>query len=633
MSEHIGTGNLSMSGREKPRVGRNARPASDEFETARPKSSKQVDEEVTGESIRIGVVRPKLNGRSAASKGSQKAEALKLRSTLTAPIARTMRPVNADGATSFHFFHEAIAKTRNEKITARGTTNRKGAAKSHAQYLERASAVATGRDPSGTSLELAIGEDPPAAVGMAAAGGTYIEREEALAHREDGIPVIYSNISKDANERKQFWTLVEKHEVEPNPDYLRITTSQDPVFWQTVKADPRCPDVLAIAIADAVPTTPYRVPTDDNEVVREIMTDHGWKPPSPRKPKETEDEKLAREKLDLQNAKGAVCVDGRGGHIQNRIVGELPHEVSQERRERILRRFADYFEAKNLPYVAVMHAPDHTNNVKNWHFHLAYYERPCRRFSEIAKEHLPDEPKHNDRARAIYDRKEKALASGELNNYVGQWDFTVPVTHKTKCGHRRTTFPFFQDKDRECNHHSFPLKLRKMLAEFTNDELQAAGQLRRVDPRRYEEMGINKQAEEHLGSNSSQLEILGIPTPRGVGNEAKQWQWILEGIERRLQTDNKTVDNQSRLWRQSLGIGELTLAAKDELHRLIDTWASAKAGPTSSERSVRNSRSSIIEPSPERNVLSKPLTSISTQLIKARPPTAKVRTETVTQST
>jgi len=45
-----------------------------------------------------------------------------------------------------------------------------------------------------------------------------------------------------------------------------------------------------------------------------------------------------------------------------------------------------------------------------------------------------------------------------------------------------------------------------------------------------------------------------------------------------LQTDNKTVDNQSRLWRQSLGIGELTLAAKDELHRLIDTWASAKAG-------------------------------------------------------
>ena len=294
---------------------------------------------------------------------------------------------------------------------------------------------------------------------------------------------------------------------------------------------------------------------------------------------ETTQEKLERQKRDFQNAKGAECVDGRGGHIQNRIVGELPHDVRPEARVRILRRFAQYFEDKKLPYVAVMHAPDHANNKKNWHFHLAYYERPCRRFSGEADDHLPKNPPANNwRAQAIYDLKAKALASGDLEQFIDQWDFTVPVKHKTKCGHTRLTYPFFQDKIRECNHKNLPWELRKKLAEFTNDELMAAGLGRCVDPRRYDEMGISKEPAEHLGSRSAQLETLGVPTPRGVANEAKQWQWELTQIAQKLEAEKKVVANQARRWRQDMDIAISTSEDKAKLRRFIDIWSQKQTG-------------------------------------------------------
>lgn len=585
MEGHVGTGNLTRSGREKPIVGREA-PArgersvqfKDGFESGHVKSSQQVDREVTGiDTLAQGKTRGKAYSQVAPPPLTKKTEALKLGPTLTVPMTRDARPANADGATSFHFLHEAIAKGRGEKTSARGTKTRKGSAQEHAKYLERDSAVARIGDAIENAPALAESDERRSAIGAAAAGGLYIEREEALAHQENGVPVIYSNISQDAAERQRFWEDVEEHETEPAPDYLVITTSQDREFWQDVQADPRCPPALAQAIVEADPDTPSRITTGDNEPVREMMTDHGWAPPSPRNPYETEQEKLQRHELDLHNSKGATWVDGRGGHIQNRIVGELPYEVDHESRARIVRRFADFFEKKNLPYVAVMHAPDFKNNDKNWHFHLAYYERPCSRFSGAYNDYILENfVAKNARDQGMHDVKANALASGELDRFAGQWDLTVPVTYKSKCGHMRTTSPFFQDKDRDCNKRGFPLKLRKLLAQFTNDELEAAEVGRRVDPRRYNEMGINKEAEEHLGSRSAQLEILGIPTPRGITNEAKQWQSILNRIERELQAANKAVDNQERRWGQDLDLGELAPSHKNEVSKLITFWGIAK---------------------------------------------------------
>jgi hypothetical protein len=372
--------------------------------------------------------------------------------------------------------------------------------------------------------------------------------------------------------------LVEEHETEPNPDHLKIITGQAPDFWEAVKNDPRCPRQLALAIEEADPSKPYRVRTDNNEYIREIMSDHGWAPPSPCKSDETEAEKESRTTLDQINSKGAYCKDGRGGRIQNRIVGELPYEVSHEQRIRIVRKFAAEFEERNLPYVAVMHAPDHANNDKNWHFHLAYYERPCSRFTgEIEDYAKPLDEKANWHAQARHKAKLEVLESGKLEKYVGQWDFAVPMERKSSSRHKLITYPFAQEKDRDCTRQDWPLKLRKILAEITNDELLIAGAERRVDPRRFAEMGIEKEAEKHLGSRSAQMESLGIATPRGVENEHRQWMYTLQAIEKKFKDDERNTSNEERRWRQTLESRALNASDHSEVSKMITRWSQTQS--------------------------------------------------------
>ena len=582
-SDRIGSPNLNKFGKEKPLVAaapqerpKSAAALQNEHGNGREKSVKQVEKEIVGDSIVLmGKVRVM---KAAHGNVGQKKQAHKLAPTLTVPMAGNSRVANKDGATSFHFKHEAIAETMHDKVSAGGTKIRKNAGRDHSQYLERDSAVAR----NGEAVDRGnMSEDEKVlaqALGQAAAGGLYIEREEALAHQENGVAAIYSNISQDADERHRFWESVEKHETEPSPDHLKIVTGQAPEFWEAVRTDPRCPKQLALAIKEADPSKPYRVRTDDNEYIREIMAHHGWAPPKPRGPNETAAEKEVRQRIDQLNSKGAHCEDGRGGRIQNRIVGELPYEVSHGQRIRIVRKFAAEFEEKNLPYVAVMHAPDHANNDKNWHFHLAYYERPCSRFTGEEENYLtPLKPNANWHDEARHKAKEKAFKSGELEQYIGQWDFAVPMERKMKSRNKITTYPFAQDKDRDCTKRSYPLKLRKILAEITNDELEIAGADRRVDPRRFVEMGITKEAEEHLGTRSAQMELLGIATPRGVENEHRQWLHTLYIIEKKLKADQRDVVNGERRWRQTLESHRLNARNHAEMSDMITAWAKGQA--------------------------------------------------------
>jgi MobA/MobL family len=582
MAHHIGSPNLNRSGTQKRAVAPTSqgRPTSAaslkrEYGNGREKSVQEVEREVVGDSI---TMRGKARAMIAAQGNvAQRKQALKLSPNFTVPMTSDLRPANKEGATSFHFKHDTIAKTRHEKALASGTKTRKNAGRDHSKYLERDSAVARNGEAIESASLSSEKKEIANSLGRAAAGGLYIEREEALAYQENGVAVIYSNISSDAKERHQFWAVVEEHEPEPKPDHLKFVTGGDPDFWEAVRTDLRCPKQLSLAIQEADPSKSYRVQTDDNEFIRQIMTDHGWAPPSPHKSKESAGEKAERELIDKDNSKGAHCVDGRGGRIQSRIVGELPHEVSHEQRVRILLRFAAHFEDRNLPYVAVMHAPDHANHERNWHFHLAYYERPCRRFTGEPDDYLT-EPEANWRAEARHAVKLEAFASGALNAYVGkEWDFAVPVSHTTKCGHKRTTYPLFQDKDRECTKRDYPLKLRKMLAEFTNDELELAGSGRRVDPRRFSEMGINKTAEKHLGTRSAQMESVGLATPQGVENEHRQWQFMLDRIHEKLQSDDRKAANKERLWRQSLESRALDADDHSDVSRMVTYWAQIQA--------------------------------------------------------
>lgn len=313
----------------------------DEFRVLE-KSSEQVDREVVGEEIRLAGRMKALP--VAKSNIGRKGGALKLGANFTIPAARSERLANKGGATSFHFKHEPVVKATNRKGATSGMVLRKNAAKDHAKYLERDGAVARVSSLDGEATNGQRDTALPApdnlgamADGKAAEGGRYIEREEALAHWEDGVPVIFSNISADPEERQEFWALVEKHETEPSPDSLGIIISRAPDFWAKVRDDPSCPAKLALSIATANPDKEFIVETGDNREIRVILERYGWKPPAASGEDETLAQMKGRKAQDLVNARGARCIDGRGGRIQIRVVGELPCEVSQDARIRILK--------------------------------------------------------------------------------------------------------------------------------------------------------------------------------------------------------------------------------------------------------------------------------------------------------
>lgn len=415
-------------------------------------------------------VRTNVNTWSDNPEDRRPKEAMVRASRLSVPVVRPLRVANDAGATSFHFSHESISKTHSEKTSARGTRNRKGAATAHADYIERDSAVARGKD--GRA-------GVPDTGAMATA---YIEREEALAHGVDGTAILFSNISDDAAERRAFWQLVEQAESNPSADRMQLRIAGHQEFWRKVAGDADCPAILRQSIEAAEPSEYVIVRTGNNELARTVMKRHGWKPRERRPANETDEHRAAREEREAANAFGARFEDGRGGRVQFRIVGELPHDVSHDARVRILKDFAAEFEARRLPYIAVMHAPDHTNDDRNWHFHLVYHDRPVKRFTGLPADHLKDLP---EGAGSKWARRreiaEQALADPATAKHIGQWDFTVPWTYRKRTsGNIVEAKPFEQVKDRECNNRNFIPMLRRHLASLTNRELEKAGVARRV---------------------------------------------------------------------------------------------------------------------------------------------------------
>lgn len=473
---------------------------------------------------------------------------------LAVPIVRPIRAETVDGVTSFHFSHEAISKTKTERVSDSGRVTRPGSAKDHARYIERDGALAR-LDGAGalgsdtlekieTDLEKIIVEkgeekslaDIAAELGRAAVGGVYIERQEAMAAETDGVAVLYTNIDADPIERRKFWELVEEHEKKPGEDAMRVRIASNPQLWLDVINDPDCPEDVIKTIEAADPMFEVRVRTEDNDRMRALMFRHGWEAPKRRKDDGLNQEEQAAVNFQLDKADGIVFEDARGGRIQYRIIGELPHEVDHAARVRIVRGFAQEFERRNLPYVAVMHAPDHTNSDKNWHFHLIYHDRPAARFVNDpvhpANEHLSARSNDAPQTAHMKDDARALLGKSELEQHQGQWDFTITHAKKTSTRHTRIRNPFTQPKHRECSKIDFVPKLRKVLADITNEELEAAGHRRRLDPRKYTEIGIERQPDEHLGTRAAQHETSGISTDIGRQNERNQWAYQMTQIHR-----------------------------------------------------------------------------------------------------
>lgn len=321
----------------------------------------------------------------------------------------------------------------------------------------------------------------------------YLVRGGAVAIQPDGDRVLFTNIDADPAKRAEFWTLVEAHERSAGSDQMSCRFADRPDFWDAVVRRNDCPPVLRDQHATVDHDKIVRFDIDSGKAMRKFLKG-----------------------LDGWIAKGgeqtfAKFHDGRAGRTQYRIVGELPDELPMAGKVKLLRDFTEEFRRRRIPFVAVMHAPDHNNNEKNWHFHLVYYDRPCARIT----------------AAQIAELEQNGHDTGRLA--PGMWDFAAPTVKKDRVN--RELWPLRQKKVAQVGNDRWIKNLRHSFANMTNVQLEQAGVARRVDPHRHADMGIVADPQEHLGTRQAAAETRGTVTAAGTRNEERQSQAIVTQID------------------------------------------------------------------------------------------------------
>lgn len=184
--------------------------------------------------------------------------------------------------------------------------------------------------------------------------------------------------------------------------------------------------------------------------------------------------------------------EGRTARVQNRIIAELPHEATHLERLKMAVNFCKTLAENKLPYWATIHSPTKANDARNFHLHIAYFDRP-----------------------AGQDEK-------------GSWDFTV--TEKTKKKNRVTVErrPFKRAKEEVTRSRDWVKFLRLKFAAANNAELEKGRHEKRLDPRSYQESGVTKSPTEHLGFKSNAAEKFGLDTVIGRRNAKKEIAWKVQ---------------------------------------------------------------------------------------------------------
>lgn len=76
--------------------------------------------------------------------------------------------------------------------------------------------------------------------------------------------------------------------------------------------------------------------------------------------------------------------------LAHHVIIALPHDLPRDMMLEALNQFAtDRFGARNLPWLALMHAPDPEGDQRNWHGHILYATRPMRQIGPAEWEVSP----------------------------------------------------------------------------------------------------------------------------------------------------------------------------------------------------------------------------------------------------
>ena len=305
--------------------------------------------------------------------------------------------------------------------------------------------------------------------GRAVAHQAYIERESAVVYQ-------VGTISDDPDERRDFWRQIAARASlrrgtislprEANPalrDALRPLLEAmehdgklPPRVTRAWLHNPRGP--LAIRQLDQ---DQYEYAATTIADAYQAIVDDTWSAP-----------RAAGKPPGLPPGFGAYSP--RSPQVQRRMVLELPHEVLPEARERILRRFCSrVFEARAIPYHAVIHSPAEGNDSRNWHAHIVSTHHDIRR-----------------------------------DPATGQWDFLahdrLPPVHafgQIITGNARGADgrPLPSRKDKADKMKGLFREIREDFSALANGELMLAAATRRYDPRSYRNQGIDVVPALHVG--------------------------------------------------------------------------------------------------------------------------------------
>ena len=112
---------------------------------------------------------------------------------------------------------------------------------------------------------------------VAAGHLSYLERDTAVAVQPDGAAAIITNIAASAEDRLEFWELVEAEESEPGPDRMTIDIDDDPDFWGRVAGSNQCPVDLRDALQSSNPANRQKFIISSGEDIRAFLsTIPGW---------------------------------------------------------------------------------------------------------------------------------------------------------------------------------------------------------------------------------------------------------------------------------------------------------------------------------------------------------------------
>lgn len=460
------------------------------------------------------------------------------------------RPRTSTGSTSFHFSCITISKeggpTLNGKpmsgsgsgVKSPGVDHskyieREGAAErslgaGHAVYIERPEAVEnfdrTGEIEEGMERTLSsiVNELP-------------MEKEAEMLGVEDvrnGMPSIFSNISDDAFEREEYWRAVHRTEREPKTHSILLDPESSPRWWVEMETAPEMDEGFrAHALLIREKHMQWRA-AEKVEPTGKPFVAEPWMSSANGIGRALDGARRVAGWNDLDTP--LEFKSGRGGRVQFRFVAELPHEITPEDRALLVQNFVHHLATfsrdeagrpAGMMYTAVIHAPDAHNDRRNYHLHVIAHDRPAKWM-----------PEH------------------------GAWDFEVVEEFNHK-GQIRQRYPHRQNKIGEVSQgtsktgransgRDFIPGMRNEFARLTNVILNARGIERQLDPRRYEEMGIERTPTEHLGTNAAALESIGVPTIIGKLNAIAIWNDAEKAIEKRARAIDAALKGEQAALRE-----------------------------------------------------------------------------------